>query len=118
MKSNKDWWKVGDTPDQVDMALRRAQAKKSELERMRLFQRTEPAPIQVTTLEDFPQYVRPGELAPKLRKSAETILRDIRRGALKARADGRSYLIDLKDVPDYMKFLELETQHRAKKRSA
>ena len=114
----RDWLKNETKDMDIEVALQHAAAKRRAREQLKFFTKAvEMEPLIVDQLSDIPNFIRPIELAKKLRKHVESILRDIRRGALKARKDGRSYLINPSDVTEYMARLEFEANER-RKRSA
>ncbi len=116
--AKKDWLNTEPQDIILDVILQNAAAKRRAREQLRFYSKeVTPTPLNVTQLSDIPDFIRPFELAEKLKKHPESILRDIRRGALKARKDGRSYLIDPKDVNEYLERLDFEATQK-RKRSA
>ncbi len=118
--AKKDWLKADqkDKDMDIEVALHHAAAKRRAREQLRFFSKAvDMEPLVVGQLSDIPDFIRPIELASKLKKHVESILRDIRRGALRARKDGRSYLIAPTDVTEYLSRLEFEATQK-RKRSA
>lgn len=109
------WLKTESNDIDVSTILQNAAAKRRAREQLKIFSRAIPEPLAISSLSDIPDFIRPIDLAEKLKKHVESVLRDIRRGALKARKDGRSYLIDPKDVSEYLSRLEFESGQKKPK---